>query len=293
MAFQNLVNAVFQGGADDFQSIAPWGSAGDGGNDGYVRSSGHYLQVYGPKAGSNWSPAVAAKKSEDDFQKLLNKWNGLNRYSFVLNDRFQGVPGPVEISLQNIQKLYGVDADSIACAQLTDRFTDLKEFEMMEIVGGVPGHQPTFIDKRKIGELLEHLANKVSPNGLSSKGLAPDFDEKIEFNGLSDAVGARLRANSYQDADVTGFLNVRGQWLAEGIAQELRDLYAESKSTIIDLEDAADLRYVWMVGKVIPESAHAHPHSFKAFHGAAEVILAHFFEACDVYDKPETSSRTA
>lgn len=293
MAFQNLINSVFQGGTEDFQAIAPWGNKGDGGNDGYIQSTGHYLQVYGPKAGSAWSPAVAAKKAEKDFEKLQSKWKNLQRYSFVLNDRFQGVPAPVEQSLQSIQQKHDIATDAITCAQLTDRFTKLPDYTMMEIVGGVPSDQPTFIDKRKVGELLDHLANKALPVGLTSKGLAPDFDEKIEFNGLSEEVGARLRAQSYQDADVRDFLGTRDQWLAEGIAQELRDLYAESKSTIIDLEDAADLRYVWMLGKVIPEAAHQHPHTFKAYHGAAEVILAHYFEACDVYDKPTISSRTA
>jgi hypothetical protein len=293
MAFQNLVNSVFQGGTDDFQAIAPWGNQGDGGNDGYIQSSGHYLQVYGPKAGSSWSPVTAAKKANEDFAKLQVNWKNMQRYSFVLNDRFQGVPGPVEQSLQSICEAHKVTTDAIACAQLTDRFTELPEYKMMEIVGGVPGDQPTFIDKRKVGELLEHLANSVVPNGLTSKGLAPDFDEKIEFNGLSDAIGARLRANSYQDADVSDFLNTRDQWLGEGIAQELRDLYAQSKSKIIDVADAADLRYVWMLEKIIPLTAKTHPHTLKAFQGAAEVILAHFFEACDVYDKPTTSGSAA
>lgn len=49
MAFQNLINSVFQGGPEEFQAIAPWGNKGDGGNDGYIQSTGHYLQVYGPK----------------------------------------------------------------------------------------------------------------------------------------------------------------------------------------------------------------------------------------------------
>ena len=154
MAFQNLVNSVFQGGTDDFQAIAPWGNLGDGGNDGYIQSAGHYLQVYGPKAGSSWSPAVAAKKAKDDFAKLQIDWKNIQRYSFVLNDRFQGVPKPVEQSLQSICETHGVASDAIACAQLTDRFTKLSEYKMMEIVGGVPGDQPIFIDKRKVGELL-------------------------------------------------------------------------------------------------------------------------------------------
>ncbi len=293
MAFQNLINSVFQGEATDFQAIAPWGNKGDGGNDGYFQSIGHYLQVYGPKAGSAWSPAAAAKKAEKDFQKLKNGWKGLRRYSFVLNDRFQGVPAPVEQSLQNIQENHGVVADAIACAQLTDRFTKLDEYKMMEIVGGIPNDQPAFVDKRKVGELLEHLADKMLPKGLASKELAPDFEEKIEFNGLSDAIGARLRAYSYQGSDVQDFLDTRDQWLGEGIAQELRLLYTVSTSVITDLEDAADLRYVWLIEKVIPDAAHAHPHTLKAYHGAAEVILAHFFEACDVYEKPTTGRGAA
>lgn len=292
-AFQNLVNSIFHGTSEGYQSIAPWGSEGDGGNDGYIQSTGHYLQVYGPKAGSSWSPAVAAKKARDDFAKLLENWPVIKQFSFVLNDRFQGVPSPVEQSLLGIFQQHEIPSGSIACAQLTERFTELPDHKKLEIVGGIPSDQPTFVDKRKLGELLGYLADSVTHHGLSSKGLAPDFDEKVDFNGLSEAIGARLRAFSYQNADVRDFLTSRDQWLAEGIAKELRDLYAESKSVIFNLEDAADLRYVWMLEKVIPTAAHAHPHTLKAYRGAAEAILSHFFEACDVYDKPEAGSITS
>ncbi|OUJ08303.1 hypothetical protein HK25_13380 [Acetobacter sp. DsW_059] len=290
MSFQSLVNSVFEGVYDDFQSIAPWGKSGDGGNDGYIPSVGHYLQVYGPKAGSSWTSAAAAKKAEEDFLKLKVQWVGLQRYSFVLNDRFQGVPAPVEQKLQRIQTTHKIKADAIACAKLTNSFTKLPEHLMIEIVGGVPSEQPGVIDTRAMGELIDHLASKAAAISTRSKGLAPDFEEKLEFNGLSDEIGSRLRANSYQSADVTAFLDTRDQWLAQGIAQELRNLYEGSKSTITGVEDAADLRYVWMLEEIVPNSAKQNIYTQKAFQGAAEVILAHFFEACDVYDKPTAGS---
>lgn len=292
MAFQNLVNNIFESTYADFQAVAPWGNKGDGGNDGYIPSSGHYLQVYGPKASSSWQPTVAAKKAQEDFSKLKGKWTGLKRYSFVLNDRFDGVPAPVEMSIQEIQSSHSILADSIPCAKLTNSFMALPDDLKMDIVHGIPSDQP-HIDKRALGELLDHLADKNAPGLMRSKGLAPDFDEKLTFNGLSDIIGSRLRAFSYQASDVSDFLDTRDQWLAQGIAQELHEVYEESKSKITGVADAADLRYVWMLDKIVPDHAKLHPHTKKAFEAAAEVILAHYFEACNVYDKPTASSRTA
>lgn len=293
MNFQNIVNSIFGETYEDFQKIAPWGSDGDGGNDGYIKSAGHYLQVYGPKARSAWKPADAARKAHEDFSKLFEKWQNIKKYSFVLNDRFQGIPTPVEQTLQNIQKKHNISCESVSCENLTKMLMKLGYDIVKEIIGYVPDKKPDFIDERAVGELIDHLANNITPISTERRGRAPDFNDKIKFNRLSDVIGARLQSNSYQTSRVIDFLTIGRPWTAQHIAQELDKLYRDSKKTIPDTEkDAADLRYVWMLDNIVPPDKKTHPHTWKAFQEAAEVILAHFFEACDVYDKPATSSST-
>ena len=42
-AFQHLINTLFSYGVKGFQSIAPWGNWGDGGNDGWVEVEEHQV----------------------------------------------------------------------------------------------------------------------------------------------------------------------------------------------------------------------------------------------------------
>ncbi|UMM63120.1 ABC-three component system protein [Aristophania vespae] len=291
-SFQTLVSSVFLEQYKDFRSISPWGNKGDGGNDGYVPSHNYYLQVYGPNARSNWDPHRAAQKAATDFIKLKKNWPKLQRYSFVLNDRFVGIPAPVEQTLQTIQEEHKIETDSVGCGNLTNMFNDFTNEIKEGIVGGIPDDQPPIIDPRAVGELLDYLAQKSMSIVKRSKRLAPDFEEKLKFNGLSDIICSRIRANSYQSDSVTSFLKLSDQWLAQSIAEELHALYEKSRETIDDVEEAADVRYVWMMKKIVPDSA-KNPYKRKALEGAAELVLAYFFESCDVYDKPTLSSSTA
>ncbi len=86
--FENIMGKAFS----DFQKIRPYGNMGDGGNDGYRESSGVYYQVYAPNDPKT-KDAEAAKKFQEDFQKLKNNWDNISKikeYNFVLNDKYQG-----------------------------------------------------------------------------------------------------------------------------------------------------------------------------------------------------------
>jgi len=145
--FQNLVNSVLGATFPRFQSIAPWGSQGDRGNDGWVQGEGRYFQVYGPKASSNWKPVSAAKKAETDFAKLKTSWPDMRHYTFVLNDRFDGIPAPVVQCLNNLKSAGQVtEADAIGAAEHTDMFMALPEDRRMEITGDVPNDTLTDLE---------------------------------------------------------------------------------------------------------------------------------------------------
>ena len=93
--FQQLINQLFQYSVKGFQAIQPWGNWGDGGNDGWVEWKGRYYQVYGPLPTSSVSPVKIVKKAVGDFGKLIEKWEDVQDYYFVYNDRYTGVPGPI------------------------------------------------------------------------------------------------------------------------------------------------------------------------------------------------------
>ncbi len=287
-AFQHLVNSVLGATFPRFQSIAPWGSAGDGGNDGWIEEERRYFQVYGPKASSSWQPVKAAKKATEDFAKLKVNWSDVRHYTFVLNDRFVGIPAPVVEALKAlVTAKQVVRADAMGAAEQTDLFMALPEDRKMEIAGGFPSDTLTDPEPAALNEVLQYLADKDIPIPSTAVPVAPDFEEKIAFNQLPKTIATRLRKNSYHISDVDAFFKGRDTWIAENIAEVLRGIYNECVMTIpAENGDAPALRYVLLLEKMVPEIAKSHPHSLKAYRQAAEMVVAKYFEACDVYEEP-------
>lgn len=293
-AFQRLVADVLMAQYPAFVPVRPSGSVGDHGNDGYVPNLGVFFQVYGPAASSNVSEREAARKARADFAKLRQRYPDMKAYRFVLNDRFHGIPASVLDELDAMQRETGIDCRAMGAGHLFSMFRELAADVRAQIVQGVPGELPDWIDPRAVGEVLEHLAHHDAGWGNIAKHIAPDFDEKIRFNGLDGFAADRLRSLSYQVGSVDAFFQARDPSLAQAVAHELRALYAESQQNIADSdEDAPALRYVWMIERIIPPAARQHPFMLKAYREAAETVLAKYFETCDVYDAPGTCGRAA
>lgn len=293
-AFQRLVADVLTAQHPDFVPVRPSGSVGDHGNDGYVPSLGVFFQVYGPAASSYVSEREAARKARADFAKLQRHYPDMKAYRFVLNDRFQGIPASVLDELNAMQRETGIPCQAVGAGHILSMFRGLAADARKLIVQGVPAELPDWIDPRALGEVLEHLAHHDAGWGNIAKRVAPDFENKIRFNGLEGFAADRLRSLSYQVGSVDDFFRVRDPSLAQAVAHELRALYAESAHSIADTdEDAPALRYVWMIERIIPPAARPHPFMLKAYREAAEVVLAKYFETCDVYDAPGTGGRAA
>ena len=231
----------------------------------------------------------AVTKSVVDFDKLKAKWSDIERYHFVYNDRYCGMPAPIGSILQALKTNEQLlEATVVSSADLEHRFMELNESEKMAIVNGIPSELPDFIDPNAISELLSHLADSPSSMSALLEGSSPDFHAKILLNGISSPVTEYLNFYFYQVSDVNSFLSARAIGLAQKIADEIKVLYHQSKSAIPDSVDAPNERYVWLVESLIPKSIPHHPHTMKAYRQAAQVIIAKYFETCDAYEHPNS-----
>lgn len=290
-SFQDLVSQIFEYAIPGFQKIAPWGSQGDGGNDGWVPTCGHYYQVYGPLSTTDWNPVSAANKAKTDFHKLRSAWSNIRHFSFVINDRYEGIPAPIPLTLEELKVEHGLEsATPLGANELTASFISLADDQKRMIAGNAPSQQPDFIDARAVGELLTYLADKPSRTIGLLQGLPPDFDQKIVFNGLTEHTASALKFANYQVAYVDDFLNTRGAGLQQAIAEEISQMYIESKAAIPNSDlDAADLRFFWLSQRLLPESVRQHPHTRKAYEWASYTILSKYFETCDLYEHPDSA----
>jgi hypothetical protein len=287
--FQRLFNDIANYRYSDFQAVAPYGNQGDGGNDGWIPSEKRYFQVYGKKADSKTDLNYILGKATGDFTKIQVTWGKVDFYHFVYNDRFEAAPAPVIKAVSDLKTAYNLTESTVWDSRKLERlFMELNDDQKQSILGSVPIDIPDFIDSKVVSELLQHLADNISPSMLLLNQTAPDFNEKIQFNGLTEPVSIFLKNYSYQTQDVDDFLMKRDIGLKQSIATEMQEMYEESKKIIPDSIEDANIRYVWMVEKLIPENAKKHPHTLKAYREAAQVILAKYFEICDIYEHPST-----
>jgi hypothetical protein len=45
---------------------------------------------------------------------------------------------------------------------------------------------------------------------------------------------------------------------------------------------------MWLLQQIIPATAENHPHTMAAYREAAEIVIAKYFETCDVYEHPDS-----
>jgi hypothetical protein len=140
--FQDLFWAVMKAKYGiNFEPVGPQGRKGDGGNDGYLPADKHFFQLYAPldpkeKAG------VAAKKLAADFAKLKIQWGGkqgrgLAKFTFVYNDKYQGAPKDIGLTLGNLRTVHALIVfASFGSADLETDFMNLPDSEWDRILGG-------------------------------------------------------------------------------------------------------------------------------------------------------------
>lgn len=297
--FQQLFSAVMHYSDPGFKAVAPAGAWGDGGNDGWIENKGAYYQLYGPKASSKSNPIKELDKAITDFSKLEEKWGNIKEYYFVINDRFEGGKANLQHELYAFKQQKGLDKCEVFYSRdILDRFMSLNEGIQMEILNGIPLLGDLVIeelDYTVLSDLIKKLLPSLEENYFSFGFLhenPPDFDEKLKLNKISQGIAKRIEKNSYLTYEIDTFLERQGDNVTQCLAIEINNLYKECKVVIPDKEDdSADLRYMWMVDALVPKGLKNNRAENRcaiiAYRNTAEIILAKFFETCDVYEHPD------
>jgi hypothetical protein len=287
-AYEDLFTGVLQKRYPGFKPVKPQGAIGDRKNDGYEANKGKYYQVYAPEdSDSNINKAI--EKAKDDFIGLKQYWESISpirEYRFVLNDKFKGAYPTIEKALSEIKQIHGLQAcESFLAKDLMDEFCHLDSQQIMDIIGYIP--DPKMIrdlDFSIFAAVVQHVM--ANPIALNTKAIlqVPDFGQKIQFNNLSPSVGALLTAGSFQSGVVEAFFQKNGRVSKTQVRDKLADLYETyrgraSASQLPDGFKSGDGIFVALLQAIVPR---ARPD----IQDAAIVLMAYFFESCDIYEHP-------
>jgi hypothetical protein len=299
MGFQNEFSRIMSLADPDFSPVKPQGCEGDWKNDGHIPSCGRYYQVYSPEL---YTESEAIKKLKEDFDGLARKWSGtqvypigIQEFYFVINDGYRITPGAYPTTYAALAELKTVHSLQVCKPFLTKDLEnvlfDLDDDKILSVVGFIPN--PAQIKVLKINlvsEVVDHIINNPIIRSLDQSLTDPDFEKKIVFNRLS-LTANWLRDADYRRATVEQFFEMNGSFCRQAVRDKLKAIYEVGKAmTFPDISNQSSVQdqlLAYILTQVTPKPFDVTDRRVeKELHDAALVVMAYFFEACDIFEEP-------
>jgi hypothetical protein len=276
-SFQELFSSVMERcyPAGDFVRTRPWGKVGDRKNDGYLRSQRTLFQVYAP---NELSSREAMKKIREDFSGALPFWEAhFDRWVFVHNAHRGLGPDVVQLLLE----LEKVESGRFRLShwglpEFIGECLNLPIQELENLFGLIPTQRDILnLGMAEIQPLLSQL-ERLPPQ---SEDLRPVPPGKLDYNLLSPSAKQLFKLGETKSNLVDRYYRssldptVRDQHAAA-----FRTKYREFRAAGNAADDIFRLLQIYVSG-----DAPAGP----AKQVAALAVLAHFFAACDIFERPE------
>lgn len=294
-AYEDLFVRIMQYANPNFIPIKPHGNVGDRKNDGYDNKMGRYYQVFAPE-NPNANVAAAVRKAKTDFRGLKKYWDKLSRineYYFTFNDKYQGPYPEIEAVLKVIRKDHGLsDCRCFLAKDLEEILLHLSDDQIKSIVGFLPDpSRIQLLDFSILNELISHILRGRDPLDLRQLLSAPDLEEKIIFNDLSPEVGALLKKGSYHVGLIDKYFSRNSNFTKQELRDHVNDIYLQiqTKTPVAKSKQSSrsDLMFFDILNEMLP--TRTHPAQDAALQDAALVVMAYFFETCDVFEDPKPS----
>lgn len=280
-SFEELFTLVMQSANPSFIQVKPQGSLGDKKNDGFNPTTGIYYQVYAPEDLST-TEDKAIKKLYTDFNGLKNYWPAIGypvkEFYYVVNDKYQGVgPG----LLKNIKELQKANPNIIIGLfknnDLQNVFENLNETKITEIIGFVPSADISMLEMDVLHNVIEHIMNTEVDSALPTIPNNPNFNKKIEFNGLSSEIASMMRTALINATSIDDYFANNNNFLRDELRNRFNGLYLSAKKS----NSEPDQIFAEVYALSCPQKA------TQAHTTAVMTLMAYYFECCDIFETPE------
>ena len=291
-AFQDLFCSIMEAHDPGFRRVKASGSMGDRKNDGFNKNTGTYYQVYAPEDIQKTTHKAIAKVRED-FAGLKAYWDPISpirKFYFVANDKYRGQSPEVEKELEGIGKTHHLETcEPFSAKALEDTLFGLPDDRILAIVGLIPNpSEISDLDYSVLSEVIKHIMQHEKTLDVAQTLSAPDLTEKISFNGLGSAVSALLKTASYQVGSLEDYFALNSSFARQALRDTLNDMYRSALLKVTESVSAdvpaADQAFFNILESATP--AHS-----KQAQDAALVVMAYYFEACDIFEDPTHGGR--
>ena len=274
--FFSLVMEQLHG--SDFVRIRPFGQLGDKGCDGYLRSSGTVFQCYGAVNGDKNKVRYLTKKMRTDFANARKRLGAIMKKWKMVHNLVDGLP------IETVQILREMEE---ADPEINFGFIGLESFEgyidtlatekKIQLLGPVATNQDAQnLQVEELKLLIDDLARATEDPSNASDEIRPVPEDKLQANKLP-IYWHHLISGGWKNVHiVSSYFNAHHDPLrGELIANMFRGRYEYLSSQELSSASIMDGLYEYVTG-----IGTVHP----ARQVAAQALLAHLFESCDIFE---------
>ncbi|AYQ57309.1 hypothetical protein MS2017_1626 [Bathymodiolus thermophilus thioautotrophic gill symbiont] len=273
--FEDLFTSIMNYAEQGFQAIRPWGNIGDRKNDGYIESAGIFFQVYAPEEITG-SYVKVVDKTKKDFEGLKKQWASINEFYFVVNDKYKGVNADCEQAIQAIKREHGLNNAGFKTAKdLEDLLFSLDDDQIFSVIGFLPDPEKITLDFTVLSEIISYLMKLPLSKEEDSSAIYPDWNDKIQFNDLGGLTSQYLNTASFQVASLDSYLKNESNFFAEEIKDKIRNVYKNLKNNY-----SGDDLFLEIVTEISPKQC-------SYVQASVIILLAKYFETCDIFKEPK------
>lgn len=262
----------------DFVRVRPFGSKGDKGCDGYLASTGALFQCYGALNGDKGKVDYLISKMEEDFGKAKDKLGSIMREWHMVHNLVDGLP--VE-AVETLKKLERANPDIkfgfVGLEGFEERIDQLSDPHKVELLGPVATNQDAQnIQVSELKQLIEGVVKATEEDVEAPNSIVPVPVDKLEANELPNH-WRHMISGGWQNAHVVvAYIDAHPDPLVgETIAKVFNDKYLYLKAQHISPAAIMDGLYEFVTGAGTVSAARQ---------VAAQALLAHLFESCDIFE---------
>jgi hypothetical protein len=264
--------------ASDFVRVRPFGQKGDKGCDGYLQSSGKVFQCYGALNGDKGKVDYLIGKMEEDFNKAKKNLMSIMKEWHMVHNLVDGLPVEAILKLDELQKANpSIKFGFIGLEGFEELILQLDQAPIEDLLGPLATNKDAQdVQVAEIQALIKGVVSGIDGNTAPPGDISPVPSDKLDANGLPP-YWRSLVSGGWQNAHIVGsYLDAHHDPLiGENIASLFRARYQYLRAQGLASASIMDGLYEFVtgIGSVSP-----------ARQVAAQAVLAHLFESCDIFE---------
>ncbi|WP_419837866.1 ABC-three component system protein [Candidatus Poriferisodalis sp.] len=276
-AFESFIQQLFElAFPGDYTQVAPAGALGDRKCDGLLPSQDRLFQIYAP---ARFDKRDAMRKLTGDFDGAVSHWgNRFSTWTLVHNVR-DGLPTYVHDFLHDRtqSELSKHMCEEWGFSKLVSLTMDLSDDDLTHLLGP-PLKLEDFLEV-EVKDIVPLLREVESVDLSDVREIQPVAENKLERNGLSIALQDGIRYAMRRTDQVQRYFDSQKArpTYRDNLALQFTSKYRRLVEEGYESDAIIDSFVAWILPSTYQTTLHA----------AAMVVIAFFFEQCDIFENPE------